>query len=365
MKIQSSRNYGIDLLRMFSMFCVIILHLLGHGGALKSTISGEDFAILWFWEIFAYPAVNCFVLVSGFVGYRNEKYFPRLKNIIIIVFSTFFYSVLFFLIYTAVSSQKIEIIGLVEAAFPILTKQYWFVSAYFALFYISPIINLCVNKADKKMLFIISLIILFFAIPSTKINAFDLNSGYSVLWFIFLYLLGAIIKKENIIDRFSFSKAFILICIGFLATWVTKIMIGIFLEPLSIFENILISYCSPTILLMAIGWLIAFSKIQTATFLNKIILFFTPSVFSVYLIHDNYYIRETFIKSKFVFINQYNFLMTSGIVLLSALIIFIVCLFIDKIKTFLFELFCIPKFVNAFEKLIKNSIHRFYNYFIS
>ena len=30
------RNYGIDMLRLIAMFFVVILHVLGHGGAMKN-----------------------------------------------------------------------------------------------------------------------------------------------------------------------------------------------------------------------------------------------------------------------------------------------------------------------------------------
>ena len=88
---KSSRNYGIDLLRVFSIFLVAILHILGHGGAIGTTTSLWHFSAIWFLEIFAYPAVNCFVLISGFVGYRGDNYTLRLRNIISMFFTVVFY----------------------------------------------------------------------------------------------------------------------------------------------------------------------------------------------------------------------------------------------------------------------------------
>lgn len=56
-------------------------------------------------EILAYPAVNCFLIVSGFVGFREEKYYPRIKNLISLFFVVLFYSV------TICSSVKLFISG--------------------------------------------------------------------------------------------------------------------------------------------------------------------------------------------------------------------------------------------------------------
>ena len=37
MSVKRERNYGIDLLRIVSMLMVVILHVLGQGGVLKSS----------------------------------------------------------------------------------------------------------------------------------------------------------------------------------------------------------------------------------------------------------------------------------------------------------------------------------------
>jgi surface polysaccharide O-acyltransferase-like enzyme len=57
------RNYGVDFLRIISMFMVVILHVLGHGGILKQA---EPFTtkywIAWLLEISCYCAVNWEIL---------------------------------------------------------------------------------------------------------------------------------------------------------------------------------------------------------------------------------------------------------------------------------------------------------------
>ena len=74
-KITDNRNYGIDLLRIFSMFLIVILHSLGHGGVLSSTvINSSQYKFSWLLEIISYCAVDIFALISGYVSYTgNEK----------------------------------------------------------------------------------------------------------------------------------------------------------------------------------------------------------------------------------------------------------------------------------------------------
>ena len=62
------RNCGVDALRLFSMLLIVVLHVLGQGGVLAAA-QGARGADAWLMESAAMCAVNCFALVSGYVGY--------------------------------------------------------------------------------------------------------------------------------------------------------------------------------------------------------------------------------------------------------------------------------------------------------
>ena len=78
--IKDSRNYGVDLLRIVSMLGVVTLHILGHGGLLDNAGSFFEFSALYFLQTLVQPAVDCFILISGYVGYKKGRYYPRLKT---------------------------------------------------------------------------------------------------------------------------------------------------------------------------------------------------------------------------------------------------------------------------------------------
>ena len=66
------RNRGIDLLRMTAMWMVVILHILNKGGVLAAAAplsAGQGTARLL--ETAAYCAVNCYGLISGYVGVQR------------------------------------------------------------------------------------------------------------------------------------------------------------------------------------------------------------------------------------------------------------------------------------------------------
>lgn len=104
----SSRNYGIDLLRIISMIGVVFLHVLGHGGLLHSYNSPVEFSMVWFFEILSYPAVNCFVLISGYAGYKEDNISPKIKNLFSLLFTVLFYSITIFLFLSCLVPNRLE-----------------------------------------------------------------------------------------------------------------------------------------------------------------------------------------------------------------------------------------------------------------
>ena len=69
------RNYGIDLLRIVTMFMIVNLHVFWYGGILKSEnlyFLSAKYNIVWILEIICYVAVNCYALISGFVGIESR-----------------------------------------------------------------------------------------------------------------------------------------------------------------------------------------------------------------------------------------------------------------------------------------------------
>lgn len=103
------KNYGIEWLRILSMYMVAVLHTLGQGGIIGSFKQGDlSFSIAWFLETAAFGAVDCFALISGYVGYHSHF---RYKKGLRLWFQTFFTRLesLFYLPYLCLKlSQRIN-----------------------------------------------------------------------------------------------------------------------------------------------------------------------------------------------------------------------------------------------------------------
>lgn len=85
---RGKRNSNIELLRFVLMFTICILHLLVHGVGIKesgASVGNVDLLLC----ALSLPAVNCFMLISGYYGIRfsvNKALTLILQAFIIFVF---------------------------------------------------------------------------------------------------------------------------------------------------------------------------------------------------------------------------------------------------------------------------------------
>lgn len=360
----SNRNYSIDLLRILCMLAVIFWHILLHGQVLYNPLPKVVSCILWLLVAMVHPCINCFVISSGFLLYSGNDFFPKLKNTISLYFTVLFYSVFICLGLSFLFPERIGNIDIVKSFFPISTGQYWFFSSYFGMILVSPIINQFVYNANRFMLYICVLVIGVFSVISTLFDPFIFYDGYCFVWFALLYLVGAIIKKEDLPNKISRKTALVFIISSILIPWIIKI-ISLYVDfqirsiHISLFGDILLlSHCSPLFLLAAIGWFSIFYKLKTSKRANKIILFFASSISGVYMIHDNVFFRKLIFSNLFLFINNCSPLLILLIIPSCVIIICILCTLVDKVRALIFRLLHVERLSAKIEVLIKTSIKK-------
>lgn len=348
------RNYGIDLLRMVSMFMVALLHVMGQGGILATASPlSINYEAAWFVEIAAFCAVNCYALISGYVGV-NGKF--KYTNIIVMWLQVTFYTVIITVIFAVVRPEIVGVRQFIYAICPVMTMQYWYFTAYFCLFFFIPIINKAVKSLPKNNLkYLMAVMVIVFSVVPTlfRRDVFYTNFGCSGLWLILLYILGAYIKEYNIVEKISIKRSAILYLGCIVLTWLSKL----FLESFSLnylgkikWGNILVDYTSPTILLSAIALLSIFSKIDLSYMAKRIIKFFTPATFGVYLIHVQPLVWQNILKDRFV-----NYVSGSAVhlvlgVLFNAITIYFLCSLIDLVRNKIFKVLRIKQSIERLEK---------------
>ena len=215
-KFETTRNHGIDALRLYSMFLVVILHVLGQGGVIAFSNTPEKYAVSWFLEISAYCAVNIFALISGYVSYSDKEKPYRYSRYVSSWLQVFVYSFGFTLLYHILQPDLTGMNKVIYAMAPVMNSSYWYFNAYTGLFFVIPWLNRLVRSSGRRELngLMLTLFLVFSCYGTfAKMNAdvFVLKSGYSFLWLSIIYLGGAWMKKHQIVERYNKKQAIVLI----------------------------------------------------------------------------------------------------------------------------------------------------------
>lgn len=354
------RYYGIDALRMLSMFMVIILHILNQGGTLN--VSGRftsQYEVGWFLETATFCAVDVYALISGYVGvYAKYRY----RNIIELWLQVFFYTVSITVLFWIFMPSSVSAIEWINAIFPVMFNQYWYFSSYVALFLFIPLLNIILKKMEKIQLrFCIGMILLFFCCIQTLFfsNVFGTNDGYSAIWLIILYLVGGYIRLygESKNGKVVLFLVGYFVMIGF--TWLSKLII----ENLTLYVlgevragNYLISYKSPFVLMAAVFLLLFFTKIKISPFGEKVIRFFAPMSFGIYLIHVHPLIFSYLMKDRFVGYAAFSWIVEILAILGTAICINLICYTIEFMRLQLFRYLHIRQKLDLLEERIRGRI---------
>ncbi len=363
---QTGRNYGIDALRILSMLMVVTLHVLGHGGILDSTKAySVNYEIAWFIEILALCAVNCYALISGYVGvYAKFKF----SNLILLWLRVVFYSVgIAIVMKLMIPDIPLNLKGFVTLLFPVMTGKYWYFTSYFLMYLFIPILNYALKSLSQNILKLSLLAIVFLtSVVAPVANIFSdniwwLGGGYSTFWLIILYLIGGYIRRFGALE--NVKKIWFCLAYLFFAflTFGSRIVIQLVTTSLfgSIkYENLWTSYISVTILAEAVSLLLFFSRIQFKSIFRKIVVFMAPLAFSVYLIHEHPYIREQLIDNRFAWYANLNSAVMVLSIIGTAIAIFVLCILIDCLREALFNVLKAKCKLNSFESMIKNRIRR-------
>ena len=316
----SVRNYGIDLLRLILMYMVCLLHTLGHGGILKLYIAHTaNYAIFYFLETISYCAVNGFALISGYTAQNKGRNFSKLVKM---WFQVLFYSFVITIILSVLGfSKNMTLLDIIKCAFPVVFSRYWYFTAYFLLFFSTPILNSFIFSIDEMMAKRVLLICIFlFSIISFLTDPFKTEWGYSAMWLMALYCIGALSKKVGLFQKWKSHELICLFLFSNLTTWIPIILWG---------KMMLLSYISPTILLNGIILVVLFSRLKIRT--NRIVKL-SSMAFGIYLFQLNPIIWNDILKNAFESFAPLNTFTSLVYTLAAAFGIFTIGLFIEYLR---------------------------------
>lgn len=347
------RNHGVDLLRIVSMLMVVVLHILGQGGLLDAVSAPSlRHTLCWLLLAGAYCAVDCYAMISGFVG-TGRKFRP--SGVVLVWLRVVFYT----LIITTVALFAIPgLIGprhYLNAVFPVMTKQYWYVTSYFCVFFFMPFLDAGVESLSKKVSTILlavltallTLLPLFF-----EADPFSKGGGYTPFWLIYLYLLGAYLRKYELLKKLRGIKAFAGYAVFTLITAGVKLMGEYIALPFD--GGMLYNYSSLSVLASSVCLLGLFAGLRMGEKSGRFVSFISPTALSVYLIHAHPIVWGYVLTGLFAPLAKLRAPLCVLAVLGCAAAVCIVCCGFDLLREGLFRLLRLKQRLGALEaKILK------------
>ncbi|MDY2625694.1 MAG: acyltransferase, partial [Coriobacteriales bacterium] len=350
---------GLDLMRLFCMLLIVILHVLGHGGVLASTTTDAGYRAAWLLEAFAYVAVDCFALMSGFLGYHDKPRPLHISSFISLWLEVVFYGVLAVGLCWLFDRPDLTRISAISALLPVTSYEYWFFTAYAVMFFLSPAINHLVRSGSERLVKagVLGCVAGLSLLGTLGMyDPFRLAEGYSAIWLCTCYYLGASIKRLNTADKVRSSWCAAAIAVLTLVTWAWYLVAD---QSLTDWfgrvwgADVLMSYRSPTVLLASCAWLLLMVRLEVPPRLARVLRFFAPAAFGVYLIHDNPLVRGMLMSDAFAWIGGLPAPLLVLAVLGCACAVFAVCLVADRLRVALFSAIRIPRLADACERGVR------------
>ncbi len=346
----NNRNYGIDILRSVSMLMIVMLHILGVGGILAGTAPGSgSYNSAWVLESLCMCAVNCFGLVSGYVVSTGRYRGGRLFSLWLRVVAE---GLLVTALFAFFGTAPVEKSSWISSLLPVTKNVYWYFTAYFALFFFIPYINKMIASLSKvafRSLATGIVMVFCFAGNTFGTDIFFVHGGYSFLWLLCLYILGAYMRTIPINQKIHWA--------WFAAAFVAFSVLA-FIGKTILEKESLLNYNSPFILFSAAALLLLFRRIKVkGKFKIRTIGMLTRTSFGVYIIHTNPLVWNRILAGSFAGLAQLPIPLMIGSVILAAAVIYALGTVLDWCVEKFFKLIRVDALERAFEKLLRRLIY--------
>lgn len=260
------------------MLIIFIWHVIVHGMGLSSLKEGTYFdgnIFIYIIVPFLVPAVNCFMLISGFYGIKFSQ-----KKCLSLVFLAFavFWLIVSLTKYFVPNFILLDNNYLITHAFPISTKVWWFLTEYMCIMLLSPILNNGIKTLDKNKFLII--LASLFTINSFGLFINKISLGSNLFSLLNLYLLGRFLAIYKVKWTCRISIASFCVSTFFLVS-LLLILRDLNLPKLMWWW---MSFNNPVIIIQSVSLVMLIMSFKTRH--NKIGNFLGAHCFTIYLVTE-------------------------------------------------------------------------------
>ena len=277
------RNSNFDILRIIAMLMIIIHHCTINDFELQKVLLMNN-KMLSDFQIITLIGINSLVIIGVNLFFLLSGYFRinfKWKKFISYIFQIYLIFDIVTLIGIAVGKVSWDINTIKQLLNPLDT--YWFLKVYLILMLMSPILNKILDEISKDNYkkVIVGIVLLFSIYSFYFDNSILINGGYSLIWGVMLYILGAMIQKFEIKNKNGIIGYFVFALIN-------AIIISILYKTnnyISAWNRF--KYNELLVLLESLSLIVWFNSFSKNKDSNKAIQLFATSTLVVYLLHSS------------------------------------------------------------------------------
>lgn len=342
------RSSNLELLRILSMFMIVVHHFAFHGTfdfkTITNTNQGALLATLIL-ESFGKVGVAIFVLIGAYFLVEKNFSFKRVMNLVIL---TSFYSIIIYIILRVLKFGIPNDYSWTKIIFPYpIPTNYWFVTSYIVMLLSMPMLNIVIrNINQRKHIYILLFLTVFIVVIPDLYSYFpgkmDIWIGQfgatDATYFIYLYFIASYFRLYSSKLTRKWEYWLILVVIGNILLFISY-SLPLFISDATHnylnYSQLMIGQNSTVITMVAVSIFMLFVNINMGKV--RCINYISASMFGVYLLHENSFLRPIIWN----YINNNRFTtFTSMIIngLKYSFLIFIICILIDIVfRRILFE----------------------------
>lgn len=370
--MEKVRNSNFELMRIISMFFVVLWHVILHGNVIENCTNPAIKILLQVIMFCIIIHVNSYVLLSGY--FQSKSKF-KLSKFIKLFFQVVFYSLVILIVSIKLGWVKdYNIVTFINNGLLSSLNNYWFIKMYIVTYVFSDYTNKFIDRLTRieyKNLLIICFIILSI-IPFITGNVVVFNDGYSFTNFIYIYMIGGYLRRYPLKETYHFKNMStngyrVFLLFGFFALALTNFLIHHFALEINGMSNIFseisnrirstnIYYSTPFVMIQTILY---FEIFKTLKLQNKFINKISTCAFGIYLIHDNVLIRNHLYKILRIDNGMFSGYKIFPKIVLATILIFAVCAIVEFIRRLIAKKICDLKISKKLIMKFKEFINSF------
>lgn len=334
------RKSNIELFRILAMWGILILHCMGQGRVLDTVVPENlNYYLVWTLEAFCYASVNIFALFSGyFLVYGRFK----VCKVLSLWMEIFFWSIVIFCIAVAIGVCPLDGPSLMKTLFPVIMRPWWYASCYLGLYLLSPFLRkglLSLTQRQHAALVLVGLAL--FCLPY---DTFNVASGYSLIWLVYLFCLAGYVRRFGLFVQVSTRALTLLWLVSSFSIAGFKFLLENAFPGTS-YSPLLYGYNSLPCLVASVCVFLLVLRLTIPT--SRAINIVAGSTFGVFLVHSHFAIRDILWVSlgsgAFAGAPPLQLLL---FVMLTTLAVFVVCVGFELMRQKLFSMMGVSAFLD-------------------